>query len=105
MGSYQFASKAAKQLPDYALKYYIDTLAAGPEAVQASFAMYRALDTTIAQNAPRKSEQLTLPVLAIGGGHSLGQQVADTMKLGAEDVHLVIPGCAHYPAEETPEDY
>jgi pimeloyl-ACP methyl ester carboxylesterase len=102
---YQFASKAAKQLPDYAVKYYIDTLAATPEALHGSFAMYRALDTTIAQNAQRKSQQLTLPVLAIGGGHSLAQQVADTMKLGAEDVQsLVIPGCAHYPAEETPED-
>jgi pimeloyl-ACP methyl ester carboxylesterase len=102
---YQFATKAAHQLPDYAVKYYVDTLAADPEALHASFAMYRALDTTIAQNAQRKTQQLTLPVLAIGGGHSLGQQVADTMKLGAEDVQsLVIPGSAHYPAEETPED-
>jgi pimeloyl-ACP methyl ester carboxylesterase len=101
----QFATKAAKQLPDYAVKYYVDTLAADPEALHASFAMYRALDTTIAQNGQRKSRQLTPPVLAIGGGHSLGQQVADTMKLGAEDVQsLVIPGSAHYPAEETPED-
>ena len=102
---FQFASKAAKPLPEYAVKYYIDTLAADPEALHASFAMYRALDATIAQNAQRKAQQLSLPVLAIGGGHSLGQQVADTMKLGAEDVQsLVIPGCAHYPAEETPED-
>jgi pimeloyl-ACP methyl ester carboxylesterase len=102
---FQFASKAARQLPDYAVKYYIDTLAADPEALHGSYAMYRALDTTIAQNVQRKSQQLTLPVLAIGGGHSLGQQVADTMKLGAQNVQsLVIPGCAHYPAEETPED-
>lgn len=102
---FQFASKSAKQLPDYAVKHYIDTLAADPQALHASFAMYRALDATIAQNAQRKFKQLTLPVLAIGGGHSLGQQVADTMKLGAQDVQtLVIPGCAHYPAEETPED-
>jgi pimeloyl-ACP methyl ester carboxylesterase len=102
---FQFATKAAKRLPDYAVKYYVDTLAADPEALHASFAMYRALDTTIAQNTQRKSQQLTLPVLAIGGGHSLGQQVADTMKLGAHDVQsLVIPGSAHYPAEETPED-
>jgi pimeloyl-ACP methyl ester carboxylesterase len=102
---YQFASKAAKQLPDYAVKYYVDTLAADSGALHGSFAMYRALDATIAQNAQRKAQQLTLPILAIGGGHSLGQQVADTMKLGAKDVQgLIIPGCAHYPAEETPED-
>jgi pimeloyl-ACP methyl ester carboxylesterase len=102
---FQFASKSAKPLPDYAVRYYVDTLAAAPEALHASFAMYRALDTTIAQNTQRKSQRLTLPILAIGGGHSLGQQVADTMKLGADDVQgLVIPGSAHYPAEETPED-
>jgi pimeloyl-ACP methyl ester carboxylesterase len=102
---FQFATKAAKQLPDYAVKYYVDTLAAAPEALHASFAMYRDLDATIAQNGQRKTQPVSLPVLAIGGGHSLGQQVADSMKLGAEDVQgLVIPGCAHYPAEETPED-
>ena len=46
-----------------------------------------------------------MPVLGIGGGHSLADQVADTMKLAADDVQtLVIPGCAHHPAEETPEE-
>ena len=83
----------------------MDTLAADPEALHGSFAMYRALDTTIEQNGRRRAQMLTLPVLAIGGARSLGQQVADTMKLGATDVQsLVIPGCGHHPAEETPED-
>jgi pimeloyl-ACP methyl ester carboxylesterase len=46
-----------------------------------------------------------MPVLGIGGGHSLGDQVADTMKLAADDVQaLVIPDCGHHPAEETPEE-
>ena len=44
-------------------------------------------------------------MLGIGGAHSLRDQVADTMKLAADDVQtLVIPGCAHYPAEEAPEE-
>ena len=44
-------------------------------------------------------------MLAIGGAHSLGEQVADTMKLAADDVQsLVIPGCGHHPAEEAPEE-
>jgi len=102
---WQFASKAAKKLPDYAVRHYIDTLAAGPEALHASFAIYRALDTTIAQNQQRKNQRLTLPVLGIGGQYSLGEQVADTMKLAADDVQsLVIPGCAHWVPEETPEE-
>ena len=45
-----------------------------------------------------------MPVLAIGGAESLGDQVAATMKLAADDVQtLAIPGCGHHPAEEAPE--
>jgi pimeloyl-ACP methyl ester carboxylesterase len=102
---WQFATKAAKKLPDYAVRHYIGALAADPEALHASFAIYRALDATIAQNQQRKTRRLTLPVLAIGGQYSLGEQVAATMKLAADDVQtLVIPGCAHWVAEETPEE-
>jgi len=102
---WQFATKAAKQLPDYAVKHYVATLAASPEALHASFAIYRALDTTIAQNQQRKEQRLTLPILAIGGQHSLGDQVAGTMKLAADDVQaLTVPGCAHWVPEEAPEE-
>jgi len=102
---WQFAAKAARPLPDYAVRYYVDTLAADPAALHASFAIYRALDATIAQNQERKTRRLTMPVLGIGGAKSLGEQVADTMKLGADDVQtLVVPGCGHHPAEEAPEE-
>ncbi len=102
---WQFATKAARPLPDYAVRHYIDTLAADPDALHASFAIYRALDATIAQNQQRTTRRLPMPVLGIGGGHSLGEQVADTMKLAADDVQtLVIPGCGHHPAEEAPEE-
>ena len=102
---WQFAAKAARPLPDYAVRYYVDTLAADPAALHASFAIYRALDATIAQNQERKTRRLTMPVLGIGGAKSLGEQVADTMKLAADDVQtLVVPGCGHHPAEEAPEE-
>jgi len=101
---WQFASKAAKELPGYAVRYYVDTLAADPEALHGSFAIYRALDITITQNQQRKDRRLRMPVLAIGGAESLGDQVAATMKLAAADVQaLAIRGCGHHPAEETPE--
>ena len=101
---WQFATKAARPLPEYAVRHYIGTLAASPEALHASFAIYRALDTTIAQNQQRTTRRLSMPVLGIGGEHSLGDQVADTMKLAAGDVQaLVIPGCAHWVPEEAPE--
>ena len=102
---WQFATKAARPLPGYAVRHYIDTLAASPEALHASFAIYRSLNATIAQNQQRTTRRLAMPVLGIGGGHSLAGQVADTMKLVADDVQtLVIPGCGHHPAEETPEE-
>jgi pimeloyl-ACP methyl ester carboxylesterase len=102
---WQFAAKAARPLPGSAVRHYVGTLAAGPEALHASFAIYRALDATIAQNQQRTTRRLTLPVLGIGGAHSLGDQVAETMKLAADDVQtLVIPGCAHWVPEETPDE-
>ena len=102
---WQFATKAARPLPGYAVRHYVDTLAADPDALHASFAIYRALNATIAQNQQRTTRRLPMPVLGIGGGHSLREQVADTMKLTADDVQtLVIPDCGHHPAEETPEE-
>jgi hypothetical protein len=64
---WQFATKAVRQLPEEAVRYYVDTLTASPEALHASFAIYRALDTTIAQNQKRKEQRLALPILATGG--------------------------------------
>lgn len=101
----QFASKAAKPLPDHAVRHYVDTLAEDPAALRSSFAFYRALDVTIPQNERRRTRRLDLPVLAIGGGENLGERVGATMRLAADDVQsLVIPGCGHYPAEETPDE-
>jgi pimeloyl-ACP methyl ester carboxylesterase len=102
---WQFATKAARPLPEYAVRHYIDTLAASPDALHASFAIYRALDATITQNQQRKTRRLAMPVLGIGGEHSLRDQVAATMKLAADDVQtLVVPGCGHHPFEEAPEE-
>ncbi|KOG87284.1 hydrolase, partial [Streptomyces varsoviensis] len=100
----QFATKAARPLPDYAVQHYVDTLADDAEALRASFEFYRALDLTIAQNEERKSRRLSLPVLAIGGAGNQGAGVGATMRLAADDVEsLVLPECGHYPAEEAPE--
>ena len=101
---FQFA-KAAKTLPDYAVRYYIEALAADPDALRGSFAAYRALDITIAQNERRKTRRLTLPVLAIGGAEGIGEGATNTMKLAAGDVQsVVIPGSGHYCLEEAPEE-
>jgi pimeloyl-ACP methyl ester carboxylesterase len=100
----QFATKAANKLPDDAVRYYVDALAADPGALRGSFAAYRALDATIAQNQQRMTRRLNLPVLAIGGAEGYGEAAANTMKLAADDVQSVlIHGCGHYCLEEAPE--
>ncbi|WSQ06619.1 alpha/beta hydrolase [Streptomyces sp. NBC_01231] len=102
---YQFATKAATPtaVPAYAVDVYVDAIAADPRALRASFAYYRALDKTIAQNEQRSKTRLTLPVLAVGGAMWSGASAAQTMRLAADDVMgVVLDDCGHYPAEEQP---
>jgi pimeloyl-ACP methyl ester carboxylesterase len=97
------ASAGTHKLPDYAVKYYIDTLK-DPDHLRGSFEFYRAIPTTSAQNQKRKERRLTLPVLAIGGAESSGEGVGNTMKLAADDVQtVVLTGCGHWVAEQAPE--
>jgi len=98
------ASAGTNKLPEDAVSYYIDTLAADPEALRGSFGFYRAISTTTAQNQQRKERRLTLPVLAIGGGESSGDMVGATMQLVADNVQtVVLAGSGHWVAEQAPE--
>jgi pimeloyl-ACP methyl ester carboxylesterase len=98
------ASAGTNKLPEDAVSYYIDTLAADPEALRGSFGFYRAIPTTTAQNQQRKERRLTLPVLAIGGGESSGDMVGATMQLVADNVQtVVLAGSGHWVAEQAPE--
>jgi pimeloyl-ACP methyl ester carboxylesterase len=97
------ASAGTNKLPDYAVRYYIDTLK-DPDHLRGSFEFYRAIPTTIAQNEKRKERPLTLPVLAIGGAESSGEGVGNTMRLAADDVQtVVLTGSGHWVAEQAPE--
>jgi pimeloyl-ACP methyl ester carboxylesterase len=99
------ASAGTNKLPTDAVSYYIDRLAADPDALRGSFEIYRAFPTITAQNQQRKTRRLPMPVLAIGGAESSGAMVGDLMQLVADDVQtLVIPGCGHWVAEQAPEE-
>jgi pimeloyl-ACP methyl ester carboxylesterase len=98
------ASAGTSKLPADVVKYYIDTLAASPDALRGSFGIYRAFPAIIAQNEQRKTRRLTLPVLAIGGEQSAGEGPGNTMKLAADDVRtVVLAGSGHWVAEQAPE--
>jgi pimeloyl-ACP methyl ester carboxylesterase len=104
-GSELAASAGTKKLPDETVKYYVDTLAADPEALRGSFEFYRAIPTTSTQNAERKNRRLKMPVLAIGGAESGMEGVEATMKLVADDVQgVVLSGAAHWVAEQAPDE-
>ena len=99
-GSFLFGqhfSNAAgkKKLSADAVKYYVDLLAADPEALRGSFELYRAFPVSQAQNEQRKTRRLTMPVLAIGGAESFGEQVGKTMELVADDVQPCSCPTAH----------
>ena len=101
---YEFAIQGGKKLPDYALRYYF-SLFSDPDVLRGSFGFYRAWDTTLAQNEQRKTRPLTMPVLAIGGAESWGEEVGNGMKPAADDVQsVVIPGAGHWVAEQAPEE-
>jgi pimeloyl-ACP methyl ester carboxylesterase len=98
------ASAGTKKLPDDAVRYYVDTLAADPEALRGSFGFYRAISTSAAQNQERKARRLRMPVLAMGGEESGGENPANAMKLVADDVQgVVLRGSGHWVAEQAPD--
>jgi pimeloyl-ACP methyl ester carboxylesterase len=102
---YEFAIQGGqKGLPDEVQRYYFG-LYSDPDVLRGSFGLYRALDTTLAQNDQRKSQPLTMPVLAIGGAESWGEEAGNGMKPAAEDVQtVVIDGAGHWVAEQAPEE-
>lgn len=99
------ASAGTRKLPEEAVSYYIETLVADPEALRGSFGFYRAIPTSAAQNEERKNRRLPMPVLALGGEESGGENPANAMKLVADDVlGAVLAGAAHWVAEQAPEE-
>ena len=97
------ASAGTNKLPSDAVKYYIDILK-DPDHLRGSFGFYRAIPTSTAQNQQRKTQRLTLPVLAMGGGESTGEGAGNTMKLVADHVQtVVLTGSGHWVAEQAPE--
>jgi pimeloyl-ACP methyl ester carboxylesterase len=98
------ASAGPAKLPAEVVRYYIDTLAAGPDHLRGSFGFYRAIPATSAQNEQRRTRRLTLPVLAVGGAESSGEGPGTTMKLAAADVQtVVLAGSGHWVAEQAPD--
>lgn len=72
-------------------------------ALRGGFEHYWAFPTDARNNKENARTKLPMPVLAIGGDHSMAGQVARMMQPLANDVHpAVIEHCGHWVAEEQP---
>jgi pimeloyl-ACP methyl ester carboxylesterase len=78
---------------------------ATPGGMRAGFEVYRALAQDIEENRAAKATKLKMPVLAMGGVGSAGEQMMREMMLEvAETVEAhAVPGSGHYVAEENPQ--
>ena len=76
---------------------------AKPNAFDAAFAYYRALNETARRNKPLASMKLAMPILAVGGGGhgGFGEAQAQQVRRYASNVTGVsLPGCGHWLPEE-----
>lgn len=74
---------------------------AKPGSLSASLEYYRALNETAARNKPLAATKLAMPVLAIGGGNSMGSYQGDQLRKYATNVQSeTIPNCGHWLPEE-----
>jgi pimeloyl-ACP methyl ester carboxylesterase len=76
----------------------------GTEGVLGALGVYRAAFRTIDQTEPLAESKVSVPVIAVGGALSRGDQVLAMVESVAETVTgVVIPGCGHFVPEERPD--
>jgi pimeloyl-ACP methyl ester carboxylesterase len=86
-----------------AIEEYARTFS-GTEGVLGALGVYRAAFRTIEQTEPLASKKVTVPVVAVGGDFSRGDQVRQMISSVADNVTgVVVEGCGHFVPEERPD--
>ncbi|MBW6424227.1 alpha/beta hydrolase [Rhizobium sp. XQZ8] len=90
--------------PEAARKHYA-SMYSKPGRMHAGFLQFAAFDQDVIDNRAFVAKQrLKMPVLAIGGDHSLGATMAVVMRSAADNVQeVVIPNSGHWLMEEQPQ--
>jgi pimeloyl-ACP methyl ester carboxylesterase len=92
-----------KTFPMEDKKYYAKQYAR-PGRMRAGFAWFSAMPQDAKDNRELVKTKLKMPVLAMGGDHSLGGPLIETMKAAAENVQgVVVKDCGHWMTEECPK--
>lgn len=99
----EFAGKPGA-FPEEARRHYAK-LYARPGNMHAGFSQFAAFDQDVIDNRASVARgPLPMPVLAIGGGHSLGATMAVIMRAAAGNVReVVVPDSGHWLMEEQPQ--
>src|SRR5713226_2974127 len=99
-----FAGDKNRSLPPADREAYTAAYAR-PGRMTAGWAYFAAFPQTAKDFAQLAQTKLTMPVLAIGGEKSLGEALAQQMKLAASDVTVVVlKDTGHWVLEERPKE-
>jgi len=97
----EFAGDRSKV--DEATRQHYAKLYARPGVMRAAFAQFRSIRQDAVDNEASMKTRLTMPVLAVGGEKSFGNNEAIVMRNAADNVtEVVIPGAGHWLMEEAP---
>lgn len=97
----EFAGDRSKV--DEATRQHYAKLYARPGVMHAAFAQFRSIRQDAVANEASMKTRLTMPVLAVGGEKSFGNNEAIVMRNAADNVtEVVIPGAGHWLMEEAP---
>lgn len=97
----EFAGTPAKV--DEQTRQHYAKLYARPGAMHAAFAQFRSIRQDALDNESVLQKHLSMPVLAVGGEKSFGNNEAIVMRNAADNVtEVVIPAAGHWLMEEAP---
>jgi pimeloyl-ACP methyl ester carboxylesterase len=98
------AADKSRSIPDADRKAYTEAYSR-PGRMRAAWAYFASWPQLANDFAKLSQQKLTMPVLLIGGEKSLGNELADQMKLVATDVTVVVlPNTGHWILEERPKE-
>jgi pimeloyl-ACP methyl ester carboxylesterase len=98
------AADKTRSIPETDRKAYTEAYSR-PGRMHAGWAYFASWPQLAKDFAQLSQTKLTMPVLSIGGEKSLGSQLADQMKLVANDVTVVVlKDAGHWISEERPKE-
>jgi pimeloyl-ACP methyl ester carboxylesterase len=99
-----FAADKARSIPEAERKAYTEAYSK-PGRMRAAWAYFASWPQLAKDFAQLSQTKLTMPVLSIGGEKSLGNELAEQMKLVATDVTVVVlKDTGHWILEERPKE-